>query len=111
MDTFSAVSHPTRRAILDLLVSGEQPAGGLVTAFPAISQPAVSRHLRVLRNSELVDSRVQAQQRIYNLKPKALAKLDAWTAKYQAFWPERLDALEEHLFKEEQRRRRDNIKP
>ena len=95
MDTFSAVADPTRRAILDLLVVRERSAGDLVSAFPTISQPAVSKHLRVLRDAGLVSMRVHAQQRIYGLQPKALAELDAWIAKYKIFWSERLDALEQ----------------
>ncbi|MEM2139869.1 MAG: metalloregulator ArsR/SmtB family transcription factor [Nitrososphaera sp.] len=102
MDTFTAVADPTRRAMLDLLVKGERPAGDLVAAFPAISQPAVSKHLRVLRNAGLVSVRVHAQQRIYSLQPKALTELDAWIAKYKVFWSERLDALERHLSKKEE---------
>jgi DNA-binding transcriptional ArsR family regulator len=101
MDTFSAVADPTRRAILDLLIEREHPAGDLVSAFPGISQPAVSKHLRVLRNAGLVSVRVHAQQRIYRLQPKALADLDVWVAKYKVFWPERLDALERHLSKKD----------
>lgn len=101
MDTFSAVADPTRRAILDLLIKREHPAGDLVSAFPGISQPAVSKHLKVLRDAGLVSVRVRAQQRIYRLQPKALADLDAWVAKYKIFWPERLDALEQHLSKKD----------
>ena len=97
MDTFSAVADPTRRAMLDLLVERERTAGDLVNAFPKISQPAVSKHLRVLRDAGLVNVRVHAQQRIYSLQPKRLAELDAWIAKYKVFWPERLDALEKYL--------------
>jgi DNA-binding transcriptional ArsR family regulator len=99
MSAFTAVAHPTRRSVLDLLVQRDLPAGDLVAAFPHISQPAVSRHLRVLRNAGLVSVRVQAQQRIYSLQPKALTELDSWVAKYQEFWPDRLDALERHLSK------------
>jgi DNA-binding transcriptional ArsR family regulator len=97
MDTFSAVADPTRRAVLDLLMERERPAGDLVAAFPAMSQPAVSKHLRILRSAGLVNVRVHAQQRIYSLQPRALTELDAWISKYQVFWPERLDALERHL--------------
>ena len=97
MDTFSAVADPRRRAMLDLLVKRERSVGELVSAFPDISQPAVSKHLRILKDAGLVDMRVQAQQRIYTLKPKGLAELDAWIAKYKLFWSERLDALEQHL--------------
>jgi DNA-binding transcriptional ArsR family regulator len=99
MDTFSAVADPTRRAMLDLLIKRKRSAGELVSAFPHISQPAVSKHLRILKDTGLVNMHVHAQQRIYTLEPKALAELDAWIAKYKAFWPERLDALEQHLSK------------
>ena len=97
MDTFSAVADPKRRAMLDLLVKRERSVGELVSAFPGISQPAVSKHLRILKDAGLVDMRVQAQQRIYALQPKGLAELDAWIAKYKVFWSDRLDALEQHL--------------
>jgi DNA-binding transcriptional ArsR family regulator len=103
MDIFSAVADPTRRAMLDLLIERERPAGELVSAFPGISQPAVSKHLRVLRNAGLVSVRIHAQQRFYRLQPKALADLDAWVAKYKVFWPERLDALEQHLSKSDRK--------
>ena len=97
MDKFSAVADPKRRAMLDLLVKRERSVGELVSAFPDISQPAVSKHLRILKDAGLVDMRVQAQQRIYTLQPKGLAELDAWIAKYKVFWSDRLDALEQHL--------------
>ena len=103
MDTFSAVADPTRRAILDLLVDHERSAGELVSVFPDISQPAVSKHLRALRDAGLVNVLVHAQQRIYSLQRKGLAELDAWIAKYKVFWPERLDALEEYLSKRRKR--------
>ena len=99
MDAFSAVAAPTRRAMLDMLMEKERSAGDLVNAFPSISQPAVSKHLRVLRNAGLVRVRVSAQQRIYSLQPNALAELDAWIAKYKVFWSGSLDALEQHLTK------------
>ena len=101
MDTFSAVADPTRRELLDLLMERERPAGDLVIAFPAMSQPAVSKHLKVLRDAGLVNVRVQAQQRIYSLQPQALAELGAWISKYQVFWSERLDALEHYLSEKE----------
>ena len=85
--------------MLDLLVRRERSAGELVSAFPDISQPAVSKHLRILKDAGLVDMRVHAQQRIYTLQPKGLAELDAWIAKYKVFWPEKLDSLERHLDK------------
>ncbi len=99
MDTFSVVADPTRRAMLDLLVKHERSAGELVSAFPDISQPAVSKHLRILKDAGLVDMRVQAQQRIYTLRPKGLTELDAWIEKYKVFWPDKLDSLERHLDK------------
>jgi DNA-binding transcriptional ArsR family regulator len=99
MDTFTAVADPTRRAMLDLLVKREHSAGELVSAFPHISQPAVSKHLRILKDTGLVNMRVHAQQRIYTLQPKGLAELDAWIAKYKVFWADRLDSLEQHLYK------------
>jgi DNA-binding transcriptional ArsR family regulator len=97
MDKFSAVADPKRRAMLDLLVKRERSVGELVSAFPDISQPAVSKHLRILKDAGLVDMRVQAQQRIYTLQPKGLAELEAWIVKYKVFWSDRLDALEQHL--------------
>jgi len=106
MDTFSAVADPRRRAMLDLLIKHERSAGELVSAFPDISQPAVSKHLRILKDAGLVDVRVQAQQRIYTLQPKGLAELEAWVAKYKVFWSDSLDALEQHLDKNKVARRK-----
>jgi DNA-binding transcriptional ArsR family regulator len=97
MDVFEAVAEPTRRAVLDLLVRRERSAGELVAAFPALTQPAVSRHLRVLRESQLVDVRADGTRRVYSLRPEALAELDRWLATYRRFWGERLDSLERHL--------------
>jgi len=99
MDVFSAVAEPTRREMLVLLAKGERSAGELVDAFPELTQPAVSRHLRVLREAQLVEVRPQAQQRIYTLKPERLRELDRWVSIYRPFWSDRLDALEEHLDK------------
>lgn len=97
MDIFVAVAEPTRRAILDLLAEGDRPAGELVAAFPALTQPAVSRHLRVLLEVGLVEVRPEAQRRIYALRPERLAELDAWLRRYRRYWAGRLDALEQHL--------------
>lgn len=97
MDAFSAVADPTRRRILDLLTSGAHSAGELAARFPRLTQPGVSRHLRALREAHLVDVTVRAQQRIYTLNPQGLAELYEWVAKYQAMWPETLDALERYL--------------
>ena len=97
MDVFEAVAEPTRRAVLDLLAGRERSAGELVAAFPALSQPAVSRHLRILRESQLVDVRADGTRRVYSLRPAALAELDRWLDRYRRFWGERLDDLEGHL--------------
>ena len=99
MDVFSAVAEPTRREMLVLLAHGERSAGELVEAFPRLSQPAVSRHLRVLREAQLVEVRPQAQQRIYTLRPEKLRELDRWVSIYRPFWSDRLDSLESHLEK------------
>jgi DNA-binding transcriptional ArsR family regulator len=106
MDKFSAVADPKRRAMLDLLVKRERSVGELVSAFPDISQPAVSKHLRILKDAGLVDIRVQAQQRIYTLQPKGLAELEAWIAKYKVFWSDSLDALEQHLSEKKEAKRK-----
>ncbi len=97
MDAFSVVADPTRRRILDLLAGRARNAGDIAAAFPRLTQPGVSRHLKVLRDAHLVDVRVQAQQRIYSLRPEGLAELYEWVAKYQALWPETLDSLERYL--------------
>jgi DNA-binding transcriptional ArsR family regulator len=100
MTTFEVLAEPTRRLILDLLAQGELPVGDLVGRL-GMSQPAVSKHLRVLRDAGLVTAKVDAQRRVYRISPKPLAEIDAWLAKYRAFWPERLDALEAGLDKED----------
>jgi DNA-binding transcriptional ArsR family regulator len=99
MDVFSAVAEPTRREMLVLLAKGERSAGELGDAFPQLTQPAVSRHLRVLREADLVEVRPQAQHRIYALRPEGLRELDRWVSIYRPFWSDRLDSLESHLDK------------
>ncbi len=94
--TFEALAEPRRRQILDMLRDGERPVGDLVASL-SLSQPAVSKHLRVLRNVGLVDVRQDAQRRWYRLRPGPLAEVDAWLAPYRRFWEERLDALERRL--------------
>jgi DNA-binding transcriptional ArsR family regulator len=94
--TFDVVAEPTRRRILDLLREGDRPVGELVHVL-GISQPGVSKHLRVLRDAGLVRVRQQAQQRWYQLDAAPLAEIDAWLAPYRRYWSERLDALERHL--------------
>ena len=97
MDVFEVVAEPTRRTVLDLLAGRERSAGELVDAFPALTQPAVSRHLRILRESLLVDVRSDGARRLYSIRPAALAELDRWLQSYRRFWGERLDDLEGHL--------------
>ncbi|WP_315660423.1 metalloregulator ArsR/SmtB family transcription factor [Amycolatopsis sp. PS_44_ISF1] len=96
MPTFDVLAEPRRRSILDLLRDGERSVGELVEELE-LSQPAVSKHLRVLREAGLVTVRVAAQRRCYRLRPEPLAEVDAWLAPYRRFWSGRLDALERHL--------------
>jgi DNA-binding transcriptional ArsR family regulator len=93
---FTILAEPSRRAILDVLRDGDRSVGELVTAT-ALSQPGVSKHLRVLREAGLVHVRPDAQRRIYGLRPEPLIELDAWLEPYRALWSHRLDALERHL--------------
>src|SRR5438046_2700090 len=93
---FEALAEPRRRRILDLLRGGERPVADLVTDL-AISQPAVSKHLRVLRDAGLVHSRVDAQRRMYRLTPRPLREMDDWLAPYRSLWTGSLDRLEHHL--------------
>ncbi len=96
-DAFAALSDPTRRQVLDLLYRKERSAGELGAAFPSISQPGMSRHLRVLREAGLVRVRPEHRLRLYSLRTEGLAGVDAWLAKYRGFWESELDALEAHL--------------
>jgi DNA-binding transcriptional ArsR family regulator len=96
MSPFEAVAEPNRRRILDLLREGERPAGDLVDAL-AISQPGVSKHLRLLRDAGLVSVRAEGQRRLYRLEPRGLADLEAWLMPYRHFWAGRLAALDQHL--------------
>ena len=98
MAAFEVLAEPHRRQILDLLRARECPVGELVRALDA-SQPAVSKHLRVLREAGLVESSVVAQQRLYRLCPRPLREIDDWLAPYRALWSSSLDALEDHLDK------------
>jgi DNA-binding transcriptional ArsR family regulator len=94
--TFDVLAEPTRRRILDLLIETEQPVGDLVASL-SLSQPGVSKHLRVLREAGLVEARTDAQRRIYRVLPEPLAEIDAWLAPYRRLWASKLDALERHL--------------
>lgn len=93
VEALAALADDTRRAILALLTDGERTAGEIATHFP-VTRPAVSRHLRVLRESGLVRVRADGRRRLYALDPTPLADLDAWLATYRPFWSNRLDALD-----------------
>ena len=95
-EVFTVLADPTRRRIVELLAEQPRSVNELVAAF-SVSQPAISRHLRVLREAEMVLVRNAGQRHIYQLDGRRLAELDAWLASYRRFWSERLDALEEHL--------------
>jgi DNA-binding transcriptional ArsR family regulator len=100
MEVFEALADPTRRRIVELLSRRERSAGELAGHF-RVSQPAVSKHLRVLRTARVVNVRGEAQKRIYSLEPRALGRAEAWLARHRRFWEGRLDALEEQLRREE----------
>ena len=93
---FAIIAEPNRRAILGLLASSEQSVGEIERQL-RMSQPTVSKHLRVLREAGFVESTVDAQRRLYRLKPESLQELDAWLAPFRRFWSARVDALERHL--------------
>jgi DNA-binding transcriptional ArsR family regulator len=93
---FDVLAEPTRRRILDLLLAGERSVGELVSGL-GMSQPGVSKHLRVLRDAGLVTVRGEAQRRIYGVHPGPLAEIDEWLEPYRRLWGGRLDALERHL--------------
>jgi DNA-binding transcriptional ArsR family regulator len=102
VSAFAAVSEPARRQILELLRERERPVGDLVEHLD-LSQPGVSKHLRVLREAGLVRVRRDGKRRWYGLRAEPLAELDTWLAPYRELWGGRLDALEQHLDQEEQR--------
>src|SRR5579859_5907788 len=93
---FEIVAEPNRRAILSLLASSEQSVGEIERQL-RMSQPAVSKHLRVLRDAGFVESTVDAQRRLYRLKSGPFQELDAWLAQFRRFWSAHIDALERHL--------------
>jgi DNA-binding transcriptional ArsR family regulator len=94
--TFEVLAEDSRRRILDLLVEEERPVGELVTLL-SLSQPAVSKHLKVLREAGLVEARTDAQRRIYRVRPEPLREVDEWLEPYRRGWADRLNALERHL--------------
>lgn len=96
VDVFQAIAHPARRQILDALAGGEAPVNELSEPF-AMSRPAVSQHLRVLREAGLVVERREGRQRIYRLDSAPLREVRDWVSSYDRFWQERLEALGHHL--------------
>jgi DNA-binding transcriptional ArsR family regulator len=93
---FEIIAEPNRRAILSLLVSSQQSVGEIESRLH-MTQPTVSKHLRVLREAGFVESTVDAQRRLYRLKPELLMEVDAWLAPFRRFWSAHVDALERHL--------------
>ena len=105
MDSFTALADPTRRRIVEMLGRSEHAAGDIVAAFD-LSAPAISQHLKTLREAGLVRVRVDGQRRIYSLDPDGLASMDAWIASVRNFWPARLDSLEAALKQDKSRKRK-----
>jgi DNA-binding transcriptional ArsR family regulator len=103
VEPFEIIAEPNRRAILSLLVLSEQSVGEIERQL-RMSQPTVSKHLRVLREAGFVESTVDAQRRVYRLKPGPLQELDAWLAQFRRFWSAHVDALERHLDRMDQDR-------
>ena len=101
---FEIIAEPNRRAILSLLVLSEQSVGEIERQL-RMSQPAVSKHLRVLREAGFVESTVDAQRRLYRLKPQPFQQVDDWLAQFRRFWSAHVDALERHLDRMDQDRR------
>src|ERR1700719_814733 len=93
---FEIIAEPNRRAILSLLVSSQQSVGEIESQL-GMTQPTVSKHLRVLRDAGFVESKVDAQRRLYRLKPEPFQEMDSWLAQFRRFWSAHLDALERHL--------------
>jgi DNA-binding transcriptional ArsR family regulator len=93
---FEIIAEPNRRAILSLLVSSQQSVGGIERQL-GMPQPTVSKHLRVLREAGFVEATVDAQRRLYRLKPEPFQEFDAWLARFRRFWSAHVDALERHL--------------
>lgn len=93
---FAIIAEPSRRAILSLLASAERSVGD-IEAQLRLPQPSVSKHLRVLREAGFVESRVDAQRRLYRIRPEPLMQVDAWLAPFRRYWSTHVDALERHL--------------
>jgi DNA-binding transcriptional ArsR family regulator len=103
--SFAIIAEPNRRTILSLLAASECSVGELERQL-GMPQTSVSKHLRVLREAGLVDVRVDAQRRVYRLRPEPLMEIDAWLAPFRRYWTARVDALEKHLDRMEQTSRK-----
>jgi DNA-binding transcriptional ArsR family regulator len=108
--TFQALSDPTRRAVLDLLRRGSQPAGQIAEAFP-VSRPAISKHLRLLRRAHLVREHREGRSRIYELNPEPLRAVDSWIEQYRVFWAASLNNLKAFVEAEHARETQPSRKP
>lgn len=93
---FTVLAEPNRRAILMLLVAGERSVGDLELEL-GLSQPSISKHLRVLRETGFVQATIDAQRRVYRIRPEPLQEVDAWLAPFRRYWSAHVDALERHL--------------
>jgi DNA-binding transcriptional ArsR family regulator len=107
---FEIIAEPNRRAILSLLAGSEQSVGEIERQL-RMSQPTVSKHLRVLRDAGFVEATVDAQRRLYRLKPEPLQELDAWLDQFRRFWSAHVDALERHLDRMEKSATKEKGKP
>ncbi len=107
---FAIVAEPNRRAILSLLASSERSVGEIERRL-RMPQTSVSKHLRVLRQAGLVEPRVDAQRRVYRIRPEPLMEIDAWLAPFRRFWSAHVDALERHLDRLEQETQKPKPKP
>src|SRR5260221_10729864 len=108
--TFSALADPTRRAVLDLLRRGRQPAGQIAGAFP-VSRPAISKHLRLLRRAHLVREHREGRNRVYELNPEPLRAVDSWIEQYRVFWTASLNNLKAFVEGEYAREAKPSRKP
>src|SRR5271169_1477551 len=108
--TFSALADPTRRAVLELLRQGSQPAGRIAQAFP-VSRPAISKHLRLLRRAHLVNEHREGRNRVYRLNPEPLRAVDSWIEQYRSFWSASLSNLKAFVEAEHARETQPSRKP
>ncbi len=108
--TFQALADPTRRAVLDLLRRGSQPAGQIASAFP-VSRPAISKHLRLLRRAHLVREHREGRNRVYQLNPEPLRAVDSWIEQYRVFWANNLNSLKAFVEAEYEKELQSAAKP